>query len=52
MEYQIIRHWNGSKGFGKKFDSIEEAKEYLQNNEKVQRDITDGFTFSIEEIRE
>ena len=52
MKYQIIRHWNRSKGYGKKFDSIEEAKEYLQNDEYVQIDKADGFTFSIEEIRE
>ena len=50
MKYQIIRHWNGTKGYGKKFDSIEDAREYLQNNEKVQTDKTDGFVFSIERL--
>ena len=49
-KYQIIRHWNGSKGFGKKFDTIEEARKFLQNDEKVQMDREDGFTFSIEVI--
>lgn len=52
MKYQIIRHWNGTKGYGKKFDSIEDAKTYLQNDEKVQMDKTDGFDFSIERLEE
>ena len=51
MKYQIIRHWNNTKGFGKKFDTFEEAKEYLQNDEKVQIDKTDGFYFSIVEVQ-
>ena len=52
MKYQIIRHWNGSKGFGKKFDTREEAEEYLRTNEKVQMDEADGFYFSIMEVQE
>ena len=50
MKYQIIRHWNGSKGFGKKFDTIEDAREFLRTDEKVQEDKADGFSFSIEEV--
>ncbi len=50
MKYQIIRHWNGSKGYGKTFDSIEDAREYLRTNEKVQMDKIDGFSFSIEVV--
>lgn len=52
MKYQIIRHWNGCKGYGKKFDTVQEAKEYLQTNKKVQRDKEDGFSFSIEVIQD
>lgn len=52
MKYQIIRHWNGSKGFGKKFDTHKEAEEYLRTNEKVQMDKADGFYFSIVEVQE
>lgn len=52
MKYQIIRHWNGTKGYGKKFDSIEDANTFLQNDEKVQMDKEDGFTFSIERLEE
>lgn len=51
MKYQIIRHWNGSKGYGKTFDTIENAREYLRTNEKVQEDKMDGFSFSIEEVK-
>ena len=50
MKYQIIRHWNGSKGYGKKFDTLEDAKEYLRTNEKVQQDELDGFCFSVIEV--
>lgn len=50
MKYQVIRHWNGSKGFGKKFNTREEAEEYLRTNEKVQQDELDGFHFSIVEV--
>lgn len=52
MKYQIIRHWNGSKGFGRKFDTREEAEEYLRTDEKVQQDELDGFYFSIVEAQE
>ena len=27
MKYQIIRYWNGSKGYGKTFETIEELNE-------------------------
>ena len=50
MKYQIIRHWNGSKGYGKIFDTFDDAKEYLQTNDKVRMDKSDGFFFSIEEV--
>lgn len=50
MKYQIIRYWNGSKGYGKTFDSIEDAREYLRTNERVQEDKINGFSFDIEEV--
>ena len=53
MKYRIIRHWNGSKGYGsKRFDTIEDAREFLRTDEKTQEDKMDGFTFSIEEVQE
>jgi hypothetical protein len=52
MKYQIIRHWNGSKGFGKKFNTREEAEEYLRTDEKIQEYKCEGFYFSIMEVPE
>lgn len=50
MKYQIVRHWNRSMGYGKIFDSIEEAREYLRTDCRVQIDKMDGFSFSIVEV--
>ena len=53
MKYRIIRYWNGSKGYGsKRFDTIEDAREFLRTDEKTQEDKMDGFTFSVEEVQE
>ena len=52
VTYQIVRCWNGSKGYGKKFDTLEDAREYLRNDERVQEDKINGFIFSIEEVVE
>jgi hypothetical protein len=51
MKHQVIRHWNGTKGLGKKFNTREDAEEYLRTNEKVQMDKADGFYFSIVEVQ-
>lgn len=50
MMFQIIRYWNGTKGYGRKFDTYKEAEHFLATNEKVQQDKCDGFCFDIEEV--
>ena len=52
MKYQIIRYWGNSKGYGKIFDSYDEAAYYINTNDKIQEDMFDGFTFDIEVIEE
>ena len=49
--YQIIRYWNGTKGYGRKFDTFEEAEHFLATDEKVQQDKCDVFYFDIEVIK-
>lgn len=51
MMYQIIRYWNGTRGYGRTFDELEEAVYYLDTDEKVQQDRCDGFSFEIEVIK-
>ena len=50
MMYQIIRYWNGTKGYGRKFNTFEEAEHFLATDEKVQQDECDGFYFDIEVV--
>jgi hypothetical protein len=52
MKYQIIRYWGTCKGFGKVFDTREEAEYFLNNDNKVFQDEEDGFTFGIAEVEE
>lgn len=50
MMFQIIRYWNGTRGYGRMFDTLEEAEYYLYTDEKVQQDRRDGFYFDIEVV--
>ena len=50
MKYQIIRYWCGTKGYGKEFDSYDEAVHFLTTDEKVQQDECDDFYFDIEVV--
>ena len=52
MKYQIIRYQNGTKGYGRKFDTYDEAMHYINTTNKIQEDMFDGFTFDIEVIEE
>lgn len=46
--YQIVRFYDGTKGYGKVFGSQEEAEYYLETDPKVQQDIANGFFFTTE----
>ena len=50
MMYQIIRYWNGIRGYGRMFDDLEEAEHYLDTDIEVQEDRCNGFSFDIEVI--
>lgn len=52
MKYQIIRKYNGTKGYGKKFDTQQEARDFLRTDPKVQQDKEDGFGFTIEAVKD
>lgn len=50
MKFQIIRKYNNSVGYGKIFDTKEEAEKYLKTNPKIADDECDGFYFEIREV--
>lgn len=52
MKYQVIRHWNGTKGSGRVFDTLAEAKIFLNTNARVREDENEGFYFTIEAIKD
>ena len=47
--YRIVRYYNGTKGYGRKFDTEDEARAFIDTDPKIQLDIEDGFTFDVEE---
>lgn len=49
--YQVIRYWNGTKGYGRKFNTYDEAEYFLATDEKIQQDKCDGFYFDIEVVK-
>ena len=49
-KYQIVRHYNGTTGYGRVFDTEQEAREYLETDERILQDKADGFGFSVKEI--
>lgn len=50
MMFQIIRYWNGTRGYGRMFDTLEEAEHYLDTDVEVQEDRCNGFSFDIEVV--
>jgi hypothetical protein len=50
MRYQIVQLGHSLKRFGKKFDDLDEARNFLQTDEQIAADKKTGFTFRIEVI--
>ncbi|MBR2897712.1 MAG: hypothetical protein IKC04_07505 [Oscillospiraceae bacterium] len=47
--YRIVRYYNGTKGYGRKFETEKEARDHIATDPKIQQDIADGFSFDVEE---
>ena len=52
MKYQIIRYWNGTKSYGRKFDTYEEAVYFLNTDKKVYYDRLDGLFLILRWLNE
>lgn len=47
--YRIVRYYNGTKGYDRKFETKKEARDHIAMDAKIQQDIEDGFSFDVEE---
>lgn len=47
--YRIVRYYNGTKGYGRKFETEKEAWNHIAEDPKIQEDIKDGSSFDVEE---
>ena len=48
-KHRIVRYYNGTKGYGRTFDTEDEARAFIATDPKIKQDREDGFTFDVEE---
>lgn len=51
-KHRIVRYYNGTKGYGRTFDTEDEARAFIATDPKIKQDREDGFTFDVEECGE
>ena len=51
-KHRIVRCSNGTKGYGRTFDTEDEARAFIATDSKIKQDREDGFTFDVEECSE
>ncbi len=51
-KYRIVRYYNGTKGYGRIFDTEDEARAFIDTDPKIKQDKEDGLTFDVEEYGE